>query len=77
MANRICKCQKLYQYLIMSQKIREAKRYVKGNYEFLETLSIINEAKNIEDVNVKRDYVRFAKAFICKKYPNTNEKYLE
>lgn len=77
MGKRVCKAETIYEYLLLCQKVREAKRFIKTNYQFVETLSIIRLAKLIENVKIKKDYVHFAKALITKKYPNTMDKYVE
>lgn len=77
MANRICKAETVLEYLMRSQRVREAKRYIKNNYERIDTLFIINIAKEIRSPQSQKDYVIFAKNFIQKKYPNTIDKYIE
>jgi hypothetical protein len=54
MANRVCKPQKVFEMLILSQNVWEARRYLKQNYENIEVPFMIHCAKGIEDNQLKK-----------------------
>lgn len=54
MANKVCKPQKVFEMLIQTQRVREARRFLKQNYENIETLFIITVSKGIKDENLRK-----------------------
>lgn len=77
MANRACKHQKVFELLLLSQKVWEARRYLKLNFENIEVLFMIYAAKLIRDERQKAEYIKLTKLFIQKKFPSITEKYLQ
>lgn len=53
MANRVCKPQKFYEMLIVSQNTWMARRYLKQNYENIEVLFMIYVLKEIKDQKIR------------------------
>ena len=76
MANRGCKPQKVFELLLISQKVWEARRYLKYNYESIDVLFMIYSAKFIREPNIRKEYLRLTKQFIQKKFPSMTEKYI-
>ena len=60
-----------------SQRTREGKRFIKNNYEKMEALDLMEMAKYIENIEVKKDFVSYVRSFILKKYPAVNPIYLD
>ena len=54
MANRVCKDQKVFEFLVLSQKVWEARRYLKTHYENIEILFIIYVSDGIKDPAMKK-----------------------
>lgn len=63
--------------IMKSQRTREGKRFIKSNYEKMEALDLMEMAKYIENIEVKRDFVSYVRSFILKKYPAVNPIYLD
>ena len=77
MANRSCKHQKVFELLLIAQKVWEARRFLKINFENIEILFMIYAAKLIENTSVRDEYIQLTRNFIQKKFPSITEKYLE
>lgn len=68
MANRVCKPQKVFEMLILSQNVWEARRYLKQNYENIEVQYMIYASKGIKDPRLKQEYIKLTRAFIFRKF---------
>lgn len=57
-------------------RVRDAKRYIRGNYDKMDSLYLIEVAKYIKNTVILADYLKFIKSFILQKYPTINISYL-
>ncbi len=62
--------------LMKLERIRDAKKYIKQNYDKVDVLYLIEVSKYIKNPNVFSEYLKFIKSFILLKYPTINIAYL-
>ncbi len=62
--------------LMKLERVRDAKKYIKQNYDKIEVLYLIEVAKYIKNPVIFKEYLKYIKSFILLKYPTTNIAYL-
>jgi hypothetical protein len=63
--------------MLKKDRLREAKRYLKSNYDKCEVLDMLEVAKYITSVEKRKEFVRFVRLFITQKFPAINTIYLD
>lgn len=63
--------------LMKLERVRDAKKYIKQNYDKIEVLYLIEVAKYIKNPVILADYLKYIKSFILLKYPTINVVYLD
>jgi hypothetical protein len=63
--------------IMKTQRVREGKRFIKANFDKMDALDIMEAAKYITGVEIKREFLGYARLFILKKYPAVNPIYLD
>lgn len=62
--------------LMKLDRVRDAKKYIKQNYDKIDVLYLIEVAKYIKNPIIFAEYLKYAKSFILLKYPTINIAYL-
>lgn len=62
--------------LMKLNRVRDAKRFIRVNYEKVDVLYLIEVAKYIKNPVILADYLKYIKSFILLKYPTININYL-
>ena len=77
MASQGTSAKEILRLLLKTRRLREAKRYLRGNSDRFEVLDMIEAGKYISKVGERKEYVNFIKMFIIHKFPSINTLYLE
>lgn len=63
--------------LMKFERVRDAKRFIKQNYDKIDVLYLIEVAKYIKNPVILEEYLRYIKSFILLKFPTLNIAYLD
>lgn len=62
--------------LMKLDRVRDAKKFIRVNYDKIDVLYLIEVAKYIKNPVILTDYLKYIKSFILLKYPTINITYL-
>lgn len=62
--------------LMKLDRVRDAKKFIRVNYDKIDVLYLIEVAKYIKNHVILTDYLKYIKSFILLKYPTINITYL-
>ncbi|CAM6005794.1 unnamed protein product [Sphagnum balticum] len=77
LGRRVYPPKEVLKLLMKNQRVKEAKRYIKMNHEKMEVLDLLEFAHYIKSVDIRREFVKFARFFIQQKYPAMNPLYID
>lgn len=77
LANQMNPCLDVFMFLMKTQRVREAKRYLKANHERIAVPETMKAATLIKDEFMRKEYIKFVKFFIPQKFPTMSLTYLE
>lgn len=60
-----------------SQRVREGKRFIRTSHERMQPLDLLEAAKYINERDLKREYIGYARSLILTKYPSISPIYLD